>query len=683
MQQKKEYTPCICFFLCDQEKLFYNYGQIKQRLHVRNTKLDPAAVFMTKSSTRHPPRSFFGRLFYGVMRSFWWVGWRMGLFGAIMFVAAWWVHYNTLPHWSALLDKRGGGSVIMLDRDGQIFAWRGQHFDRIKNPTQISLHLKNAIIATEDKGFYTHFGISPRGILGAMVINVREGRSPLSGHGGSTISQQVAKLLCLGRNYDAAFYKNQRAYEADCRRNSVWRKLKEIPFAIALESKYSKDEILTIYLNRVYLGAGAYGFEAASRRYFGKSASQVDASEAAMLAGLLVAPSYYAPTRNLQRAQQRANVVLALMRRQGYLNANAEVNAENHPAKLSGSANGAVSSYFADWVMTVLPDFFSQKTTEDVIVETTFDPTIQRAAEDALKHVFTTKVKKKGSKAQAAIVVMSKNGAVRAMVGGRELRQSGQLNRATQSKRQTGSIFKTFVYAAALADGYTPFSEISGAPITIKIRGARDWTPRNYKDETYGDMRFIDAYKQSVNTAAVRLSETIGRERAAIIAQNLGVSSPLKTTPAVALGVSDATLLEMTGAYAGIANNGYKVTPFALQSLRLKGTNRSLISQRTNGTNHQRVLNGTTVQSLLTMMREVIVSGTGQRAQLQGDDLQAIPIFGKTGTTQAARDAWFIGFSNRYVVGVWMGYDDNTPLVGVTGGGLPADIWRETMQIIN
>ncbi len=328
--------------------------------------------------------------------------------------------------------------------------------------------MKNAIIATEDKRFYSHFGLSPRGIASAVRINLSEGRGPLSGHGGSTLTQQTAKLLCLGVPYDSSKWKNEAAYEADCRQGSLARKIKEAIYSMAMEVKYTKDEILTIYFNRAFLGAGARGVEAASQRYFGKSAAQVSASEAAMIAGLLVAPTRYAPTNNLKRSQDRAETVLKLMHEQGYLSDDEHAKAVANPAQLSEAAQRKAGGYFADWVMQTGPEFFTRDTTEDVIIRTTLDQRIQNAAEEAMRTIFEAKVKD-GSEAQAAIVVMSSDGAVRAVVGGRKTRVTGEFNRATMAKRQTGSAFKPFVYAAALDLGRSPLDMIEDAPYCVNV----------------------------------------------------------------------------------------------------------------------------------------------------------------------------------------------------------------------
>ncbi|QBF33151.1 transglycosylase domain-containing protein [Thalassococcus sp. S3] len=616
-------------------------------------------------------RGFFGGILRWILRLFWGFTWRVSMIVMLLVAMAVGYVYTTLPPATAVLDGRARGSVTMLDYQGQVFAWRGDQFGGVVTADTVSPHLKNAIIATEDKRFYRHFGISPRGIASAVRINLSEGRGPLSGHGGSTITQQTAKLLCLGEPFDPATGLSEAEYEAECRRTTLWRKAKEAIYSLAMEVAYTKDEILTIYMNRTFLGAGARGFEAASQRYFGKSAAEVDPAEAAMLAGLLVAPTRFAPTNNLERSQNRAATIVRLMREQGYLSAEDAQRAQANPAQLSEAAAARAGGYFADWVMSSGPEFFTRNTTEDVIIRTTLDQRLQKAAEDAMQAVFSTKVRE-GSKAQAAIVVMSADGAVRAMVGGRETKVAGAFNRASQALRQTGSSFKPFVYATALELGYSPNDMIRDEPMCMSIPGSGQWCPRNYTNQHYGDVTLTHALKDSLNIPAVKVSESVGRDNVRQVAADFGIESDLALGPALALGASESTLIEMTGAYAGILNGGSAVTPYGLVELRLLGDDGPLMGAE--GGIGERVIQQDAAQQLTWMMEKVITNGSGGRAKLP--DRQAA---GKTGTTQAARDAWFVGFTADYVAGVWMGYDDNTPLTGVTGGGLPAEIWRETM----
>ncbi|MCV2889620.1 transglycosylase domain-containing protein [Ruegeria aquimaris] len=631
-----------------------------------------------KRKAKSPRRSggnFITRFFGWLFGLVWGLIWRTGMIVVLLVGLAIALIYSTLPDVSALLDGRARGSVTLMDRDDKVFAWRGDQFGGVITTDTVSPHLKNAVLATEDKRFYYHFGISPRGVASAVRINLREGRGPLSGHGGSTITQQTAKLLCLGVPYDPDVWKSEAEYESDCRQGSLWRKIKEAVFAMAMEAKYSKDEILNIYLNRAFLGAGARGFEAASQRYFGKSAAQVNPSEAAMLAGLLVAPTRYAPTNSLKRSQERAQVVLGLMEEQGYLTADQAQSARANPAHLSEAAAAQAGGYFADWVMSELPDYFGGNTTEDVIIKTTLDQRIQTSAEEAMRFIFQEKVRD-GSKAQAAIVVMSADGAVRAMVGGRDTRVTGAFNRATQAARQTGSSFKPFVYATALEMGHSPLDTVVDEPYCINIPGSGQWCPKNYTNKYYGRVTLAQALKDSLNVPAVKVAEAMGLDNVRKVASEFGIESDLAAGPALALGASESSLLEMTGAYAGILNGGSSVEPYGLTELRLQGESEVLMGTGTGI--GERVINAEAAGQLIWMMEKVISEGSGRRAALPG--WQAA---GKTGTTQAARDAWFIGFTADYVAGVWMGYDDNTPLSGVTGGGLPAEIWHETMVRIH
>lgn len=629
----------------------------------------------TRTPARSRKRGLIGWLlapFAWALRLVWSIGWRIGAVTAIITAIAVYYFAAQMPPMTTLVDARTRGSVTLLDYRGDVFAWRGDQFGGMVTADTVSPHLHNAVIATEDRRFYRHLGLSPRGIASAVRINLQAGRGPLSGNGGSTITQQTAKLLCLGVPYDPATWDGEADYEADCRRSSLWRKAKEAIFALAMEAKYTKEDILTIYLNRAYLGAGSRGFEAAAQRYFGISAAQVNPAQAAMLAGLLKAPSTYAPTANIERARDRAAVVIGLMEEQGYISGAQARDARANPATLSQAAAARAGGFFADWVMESGPEFFTNDTTEDVIIRTTLDQEIQKAAENALISVFENDVRE-GSEAQAAIVVMSADGAVRAMVGGRNIRATGAFNRATQALRQTGSSFKPFIYAAALESGFGPSDLVDDSPVCWQIRGSADWCPKNYDREFKGVITLTQALAESRNVPAVVLSEEVGREAVRTVATQFGIDSDLAAGPALALGVSESTLLEMTGAYAGILNGGSSVTPYGLIELRIQGDDTPLNDVPTSGIG-ERVIRQDAARQLTWMMSRVVAEGTGRRAQIDGWE-----IAGKSGTTQASRDAWFIAFTGDYVTGVWMGYDNNKPLTGVTGGGLPAQIWRETM----
>ena len=606
-----------------------------------------------------------------IFRIIWGFGWRMGLAVAILVGLGVAYYASTLPPVSDLTDARTRGSVTLLDRDGEIFAWRGDQYGGEVRAEAVAEDLRNAIVATEDRRFYRHIGVDPRGVASAVRINLREGRGPLEGNGGSTITQQTAKLLCLGRPFDPDTWESEAAYEADCRRTTLWRKVQEAVYAMAMEARYTKEDILTIYINRAYLGAGTRGFEAAAQRYFGKSAAELNAAEAAMLAGLLKAPSTYAPTSSLTRAQDRAAVVIGLMEELGYLTAEEAAEARANPASLSEAARQSAGGYFADWVMDAGPEFYTRNTTEDVTILTTLDPAIQLAAEEAMIEIFENSLSDE-SEAQAAVVVMSADGAVRAMVGGRDVRAAGAFNRATQALRQTGSAFKPFVYATALEMGFNPLDIVEDGPFCMYVPGSGEYCPSNYSDSYRGQVTLTDALTYSLNIPAVKLSEAVGRDLVAQVATGFGIESDIAGGPAMALGASEATLIEMTGAYAGILNGGSAVLPYGLVELRTQGDEAPLM-EATGGI-RERVIREESARQLIWMMKSVVDNGTGVRAQLPGWE-----VAGKTGTSQAARDAWFIGFTADYVTGVWMGYDDNTPLTGVTGSGLPTQIWHETM----
>lgn len=618
-------------------------------------KKAPRKAARSKPKSGNPIVRLIKSLFRLIFRIIWLAFSTVAIIGCLVLGTAIFIDFGKLPNVAELMDDRQKGSVTMMDARGDVFAWRGDQFGGEVTAGTVSPHLKNAIIATEDKRFYGHWGISPRGILGAMRINMNAGRKPWDGNGGSTITQQLAKDI---------YFKDLGSKE---------RKLKELPMAMAMTLKYSKDEVLTIYLNRAFLGSGAFGFEAASQRYFGKSAREVNLAEAAMLAGLLKAPSAANPIRNLDRAQTRANLIIGLMEDQGYLTQQQASKARNEPAQLSQVAADKAGGAFADWVMGAAPEFIIKDANADVIIQTTFDKRIQKSAEEALDIVFQKL--KAGSKAQGAIVVMSRDGAVRAMVGGRKTGLAGSFNRATQALRQTGSAFKPFVYAAALESGFRFDSIVRDEPVNIPTPSG-PWEPKNYNRRFEGDVTLTYALAKSINTVAVKVSEETGRERVRAVATDLGITTPIPLVPAMALGAGESTLLEMTGAYAGILNGGVSARPYALKSLTMQGDQQPLLTHEEG--QGLRVINSEAANQLTYMMHQVVKQGTGGRADL--GERQAA---GKTGTTQGVRDAWFIGFTADYVAGVWMGYDDNRKLSGVTGGGLPAEIWRETMLRIH
>jgi penicillin-binding protein 1A len=491
-------------------------------------------------------------------------------------------------------------------------------------------HLIDAVLTMEDRRFYEHDGIDPRGILRALLADL-EARDIQQG--GSTITQQLAKNLFLTPERTLA------------------RKLQEVLLALWLERRLTKDEILARYLNSVYLGAGAHGVEAASRRYFNKPVSELRLAESAMLAGLIQAPSLHAPTRSIELARERAEVVLNAMEQAGRITAEMARKARQHPARLAIPPSYHLGyGYAADWLAA-----------QDFSVMTTLDLSLQRLAEATVAEWLEQEGAAKGAD-QAALVAMRQDGAVVAMVGGRNYLES-QFNRATQAKRQPGSLFKLFVYLAALDKGMSPESPIVDEPIRIG-----EWQPENYGGRYFGLTNLRTAFSKSFNSAAVRLQEMVGREHVIAWARKLGIKSPLDPNPSLALGTSEVTLLEMTAAYAALAAGRENFEPYGIQALR-GGDGSILLPQRSVGDKA-----AWPRSPMLDLLGEVVLSGTGRAARL------SVPAYGKTGTTQDHRDAWFIGFAGDLVVGVWVGNDDSSPMDKVSGGNLPAAIWRSFME---
>ena len=592
-----------------------------------------------------------------------------GIVSMILFIAV--VNYvNKLPPIEELLDDRKRGSVTLLDRNNEVFAWRGNQFGGILKSNVLNPVLHDAIISVEDRTFYSHYGVSLRGILGAIRINLREGRGPFSGHGGSTITQQVAKILCLLQG-DINTQKH-------CRRSTISRKLLEIPFALALEYAYSKKDILSIYINRVYLGSGAYGFEAASERYFNKSSSELSIGEAALLAGLLKAPTRYSPINNKDLSQSRALTVLKIMRDQKQISVTDFEKAVKSLPIIQENNINEIGSYYADWVMQDAPQEITTQSKEDIIIRTYFDPKIQKAVDNTILSFLETEIMS-DSKAQIAIVVMSADGHVRAMSGGRPSEKiPGQFNRAYQAKRQPGSAFKPFVYGAALDIGISPNTILTDEPVTIMFgeNNYKEYSPKNYDNKYLGPVTIEEAFSKSLNTVAVKVGTQIGINRVKTLARELGIETFIPSEPSIALGSSEVNLLELTTAYAGILNNGTKVYAKGWRDLSVKKSNEIIIKEGSE--QGFRVFSKLAAQTLKYLMFSSVETGTGKNASVKNWQ-----IAGKTGTSQSFRDAWFVGFSTNYVIGVWMGNDDNRPLKNVSGGGLPAKIFSKIMTKIS
>ncbi len=587
----------------------------------------------------------------------------------ILFIAV--LNYlNKLPPIAELLDDRKRGSVTLLDRNNDVFAWRGNQFGGILKSKSLNSILHDAIISVEDRTFYSHYGISIRGILGAIRINLREGRGPFSGHGGSTITQQVAKILCL--------LQGETNTQKHCRRSTISRKLLEIPFTLALEYAYSKEDILSIYINRVYLGSGAYGFEAASERYFNKKSSELSIGEAALLAGLLKAPSRYSPINNKKLSQARAFTVLKIMRDQKLISIRDFEKAAKALPVIERNNINEIGSYYADWIMQDAPQEITKQSKEDIIIRTYFDPKIQKKVDDTIFSFLETQIMSE-SEAQIAVVVMSADGSVRAMSGGRPSEKiPGQFNRAYQAKRQPGSAFKPFVYGAALDLGISPNTIIMDEPVTIVFGkdNYKKYSPKNYDNRYLGPVTIEEAFSKSLNTVAVKVGNQIGINRVKTLAKELGIETAIPSEPSVALGSSEVNLMELTSSYAGILNNGIRISSKGWRDLSIKETGEVII--REGSEPGFRVFSKLAAQTLKYLMFSSVENGTGKNASVS-----EWQIAGKTGTSQSFRDAWFVGFSNNYVIGVWMGNDNNKPLRNVNGGGLPAKIFSKIMTKIS
>lgn len=561
----------------------------------------------------------------------------------VLWAAAFLILAPEMPDTASLWRVKKSPGVTVLGADGSVVAQRGAFNSTMIGVAQMPPHLPRAIIATEDRRFYGHFGMDIIGFLRAMVANVKAGGVV---QGGSTITQQLAKNLFLTPE------------------RTVLRKLRELMLALWLEARLTKDEILTLYMNRVYLGAGAYGVEAASQRYFGKSARRVNLQEAALLAGLLKAPSRYAPTNNIKRSRDRANQVLLNMVAAGYLTEAQAAAAKKRPARLAQHSRTSGARYFADWVQERLPSLIGNRD-DDLIVLSTLSPKAQKAAEATLAATLR-KHGKSRNVAQGALVAVSPDGAVRAMVGGRSYAKS-QFNRAVQAHRQPGSAFKPFVYLAALEAGFDPDDTVKDSPVSVD-----GWKPRNFKNKYAGNVTLTRALAQSINTVAVKVSERVGRDKVIATARRLGISSPIASHPAVALGASEVTLLELTAAYAPFANGGHAVVPHGILEVRTRG---GQVLFRRKGSSLGRVVDSRDLRHMNAMLSETLKTGTGRGARL--GDRQAA---GKTGTSQKYRDGWFVGYTADLVAGVWLGNDNDAPTKRVTGGQLPASLWKGFMR---
>jgi len=540
----------------------------------------------------------------------------------------------------AALDDRPP-NVTVLAADGTVLAERGLRRGHVRLDS-LPPYLVQAVLATEDRRFYRHFGIDPLGLVRASFRNATAGTVV---EGGSTITQQLAKNLFLSP------------------KRTMARKLEEVIYAIWLEQRFTKDEILELYINRVYFGGGTYGVEAASQHYFGKPARDVTLPQAALLAGLLKAPSKYTPTRSVKLAASRVDEVLDNMVEAGFLFADAARSANEQPLNLSAKGDETGYPYAVDWVAELLPEYVDEKNS-DLIVETTIDAGLQRVSQQALRQMLDEEGPARHA-SEGAVVVLDPSGGVKSLVGGRSYSTS-PFDRAVKALRQPGSAFKPFVYLTALESGYTPDSLAYDGPTNIA-----GWSPKNYSGSYQGEVSLRDSLAHSINTVAVRLATEVGPSAVVRTAQRLGIHSKLQDNPSIALGTSEVTLLELTSAYAPFANGGQGVLPHVIT--RVKNGDGKVLYQRQHSTFGQ-VVSAADVGAMNDMLTATITNGTGKQAAIEGHMAA-----GKTGTTQSFRDAWFIGYTGHYVGGVWIGNDDGTRMKKVTGGTLPAKLWHEIM----
>ena len=569
----------------------------------------------------------------------------VGVWGLIALVAFFAVFATDLPDTSKMFDVRRQASISYLDRSGALIAVRGSQFAPPVNLDELPPYVPAAFVAIEDKRFYHHFGFDLRGITRSIFRNLKAGHTV---QGASTITQQLARNLFLTPN------------------QNIRRKAQELILAVWLETKFSKKQILSLYLNRVYFGEGAYGIEAAAQRYFNKPAAQLTLGESALLAGLMKGPSRYSPVSSTDRAARRASVVLNTMVSTHVITAEQRDAAFREPVHVSATLASQKAQYYVDWVDQQVRALVGQPV-EDLVVETTLDLPIQLNAEHAVRTIVARDVKTRGV-AQAALVAMDGEGRIRAYVGGDDYVAS-QFDRASQAQRQAGSSFKPFVYLTAMEAGRTPDTQVVDEPLTI---GA--WTPHNFTNKYLGPISLQGAFAESVNTVAARLANEVGTATVAQTAHRLGITSDIQTAPSMALGAVEVSPLEMAQAYSAFGNGGLRTKGYGIERIRT-ATGRVLYDHNLGLPPRTRVINQPALGEMIQMMRQVLISGTGVRARVPGRDMA-----GKTGTTSDYRDAWFVGYTGGFTAAVWTGRDDNTPMRRVTGGSSPADIWKMFMQ---
>jgi penicillin-binding protein 1A len=559
-------------------------------------------------------------------------------------IIAWYA--RDLPDVEGLGTTTRRPSITLLDLRGETLGSFGDVYGDTLRVEEMSPFVAKAVIAIEDRRFYQHYGVDPVGLARAIFRNLKAGGVH---QGGSTITQQLAKII---------FLTPERTFK---------RKIQEAMLAFSLERKFSKNDILTIYLNRAYFGAGTFGVDAAAKRYFDKSARNLSLFESALIAGLLKAPSRYNPLNDHGLAKGRAEQVLVAMAETGVATPQQVETAKKSAAQVVAKARPFIGRYFADWVLEQVNNF-PEARGRDISIITTLDARLQKQAEERLEKILSGP----GAKVnvgQAAMVILSPDGAIRAMVGGRDFDDS-QFNRATLAQRQPGSSFKIFVYLAGLEIGLGPDSQVLDAPVKMG-----DWSPDNYTGKYLGEIPLRTAFAQSVNTSAVRVAEQAGVRRVMQTARRMGITSPLRNDATLALGSNEVSLLEMTNAIVPLANHGLATRTYGL--LGINEPNGAIIFRRDQPEERPRLAIASELLSPMhELMGEVVKSGTGRGAALPG----ARPMGGKTGTSQKYRDAWFVGYTADYVAGVWMGNDDGKPMLKVTGGNLPAQLWRDVMS---
>lgn len=549
--------------------------------------------------------------------------------------------YLTMPDIEQAIQRTRQPSTTITAENGNEIQSFGSVYSSIIMPDDLPKYVSQAIVATEDRRFYQHFGFDFISFTRAMVTNLIHRHYV---QGGSTITQQVAKNLFLTSQ------------------KSIKRKVQELLLAFWLEHKFTKDQILALYMNRVYLGNGAYGIESAANKYFQKASNDLNLHEAAILAGMLKAPSRYNPIASKEKSEARAKIVLQNMVNAGLITDKQMMQALNMKLgpEISDKVNGG--KYFADWIYQDVNGMLGERE-EDIYVHTTLDQDIQESAEKILEEAIAANRSKNVT--QGAIVVMEKDGAVRAMVGGVQ-HQKSQFNRAVSALRQPGSAFKPFVYLTALQKGYTPEDKIEDTPIAIG-----KWKPENIDKKYHGTVTLREALRKSYNLATVDLAEKVGRRSIIANAKKMGITSPLTNDATLSLGTSEVSVLDMATAYATLANGGYAVWPYGILEIFSRDGYERYMRQ---ADEPRRILDAEAVSSLNSMLEDVVSRGTGQRAKLSSYAA------GKTGTSQDFRDAWFAGFNGKYICVVWVGNDDNSPMKGVTGGTLPAEIWKRVMS---